>query len=149
MPTVKLTEDFTARELQCPQGKTRAEYPDREKTIPQAADLTPSPSAAGSELTQDRDHAGALVMLVLHDGYSVSARLFDSVRQQVEEILPGVVRDHGFRLKDLCDREFWDRLNDGQRRMAGRCMAYMVVHGILPLRFADSKHEYPKRYQLK
>jgi hypothetical protein len=33
--------------------------------------------------------------------------------------------------------------------MAGRCIANMVVKGQLPLRFAESKHEYPKWYQLR
>ena len=53
-----------------------------------------------------------------------------------------------YNLKVLCGAEFWKPLSDGQKRMAGRCMVHMVEVGLLPLHFAEGRHEYPKLYWL-
>lgn len=85
----------------------------------------------------------------LQDGYAVSKVFYNCIRLQVEDVLPALQPDDRYTLKTLCGKEFWGQLAIGERRMAGRCMAHMVVIGLLPLSFADSKHEYPKWYRLK
>jgi hypothetical protein len=89
-----------------------------------------------------------MIFIILCDGYTVPNTLYTNVREQVAEIIPAVERDVKYTLEMLCGREFWDQLTDGEKRIAGRCMAQMIVKGLLPLRFAETKHEYPKRYQL-
>lgn len=89
---------------------------------------------------------------VLHDGeafYAVNKDFYDSVLLQVEEVIKVLTPGKKYNLKTLCGEEFWDLLDNGERRMAGRCMADIVCRGLLPLTFARSKHEYPKHYQLK
>jgi hypothetical protein len=86
--------------------------------------------------------------IVLYDGYTVSAAFYNSVCHQVEEIIPAMEPDMRYPLKVLCGKAFWQPLSDGEKRMAGRCMAQMVVGGLLPLRFAEGRHEYPKLYRL-
>lgn len=92
-----------------------------------------------------------MIFIFLYDGdkvYTVPAVLFDAVRYQVKEAIPFLVRGKKYTLRWFCGEVFWQLLGDGDKRMAGRCMAHMVFNGQLPLRFAKSKHEYPKHYQL-
>jgi hypothetical protein len=71
------------------------------------------------------------------------------VRRQVEEILPALQRGVPYTLEELCGPEFWGPLSAAERQMAGRCMAFMVAAGQLPLEFVGCKHAYPKRYRLR
>jgi hypothetical protein len=90
--------------------------------------------------------------IMLYDGdnvYTVSAAFYTAVRLQVEESIPGLTPYWKYKSEWLCGNEFWGSLSDGEKRMAGRCIANMVVNGQLLLRFAESKHEYPKWYQLR
>ncbi len=112
----------------------------------------PNPSPAAGNAT------GALAIveshqidrcILLHDGYTVLEIYYDFVRQQVDARLPDLERDASYTAKRLCGKEFWRHLNNGERRMAGRCIAYMVTRNLLPLTFAETRHEYPKKYQLK
>ena len=89
--------------------------------------------------------------IMLYDGeniYTVSAVFYNAVRHEVEESIPGLIPGEKYKSEWLCGDAFWEPLSDGEKRMAGRCIANMVVNGLLPLRFAESKHEYPKWYLL-
>lgn len=86
--------------------------------------------------------------VMLHDGYTVSEDFYKAVRYQAVEVIPVLVRGMKYTSRMLCGDEFWKLLTDGDKRMAGRCIANMVVSGLLPFNFAETKHEYPKRYQL-
>lgn len=89
------------------------------------------------------------ISVLLSDGYPVAQVFYDSIRQQVEAALPALERDAQYTLEMLCCKEFWGKLSDGDRRTAGRCMSDMVKQKLLPLRVADTEHEYPKYYQLE
>lgn len=84
--------------------------------------------------------------ILLGDGYCVSSDFYTALIRQVEAIVPALDAFESYTLKALCGDAFWRQLSNGERRMAGRCMAHMVSHKILPLTFAKTKHEYPKRY---
>ena len=89
--------------------------------------------------------------IMVYDGeniYTVSAAFYNAVQYEVEESIPGLTPSWKYKSEWLCGDAFWTPLSDGEKRMAGRCIAHMVVNGLLPLRFAESKHEYPKWYQL-
>ena len=86
--------------------------------------------------------------MMLHDGYTVTENFYNAVRYQVDEVIPALIRDMKYTSEMLCGDVFWEPLSDGEKRMAGRCIANMVVSGLLPFDFAMTKHEYPKRYQL-
>ena len=87
--------------------------------------------------------------VLLQDGYTVSQAFYESVRRQVEDVIPGLLPNAHYTLKVLCTKEFWDALSDWERRTAGRCMADIVATGVLSLIPAYSRHEYPKQYELK
>jgi hypothetical protein len=86
--------------------------------------------------------------IVLYDGYTVSADFYDKIRYQVEEILDVLDPNEINTLERLCGDEFWQSFTAGEKKMAGRCMANMVVTHQLPFRFVQGEHEYPKLYQL-
>lgn len=79
----------------------------------------------------------------------VMQTLYDSVRKRVENALPAMEQNERYTLEMLCGQDFWELLSDGERRTAGRCMSDMVERKLLPLRVAETKHEYPKYYQLE
>lgn len=81
--------------------------------------------------------------------YPVSAEVIESIRQQVEAALPTLNSHLTYTLEKLCGKAFWAQLDSGERKLAGRCMAHLVVKNQLPLLFVPRKHEYPKHYQLK
>lgn len=89
-----------------------------------------------------------MVFVLLCNGYCVPQAFYDSILSQVREVLPALIPGETYTLKMLCGPDYWDPLDDGDRRIAGRCMADMVAKNLLPLRFAKSKHEYPKCYQI-
>ena len=98
------------------------------------------------------NHNDVYTHIMLYDGdnvYTVSAAFYNAVRYEVEESIPGLIPGMKYKSEWLCGDAFWEPLSDGEKRMAGRCIANMVVNGLLPLRFAKSKHEYPKLYQLR
>lgn len=89
-----------------------------------------------------------IVAIKLYGGYSAPQDFFDSVRFQIEDVLPALQRDARYNSKALCGDGFWELLTRGERILAGRCVAYMVGKKILPLKFAEPGGNCSKRYQL-
>lgn len=85
----------------------------------------------------------------LHDGTWVEERLYESVLQQIRKALPALNQYVKYTAKRLCGKEFWDQLAKCDQINAGKCLVHMVENGLLHLSFAESNHEYPKKYQLK
>jgi len=99
------------------------------------------------------NHAGTTMYICLYDydrnrAYTIPAALYNAIRLQVEEIIPAMERGVEYTLEMLCGDAFWQTLTDGERRMAGRCLAHMVANKRLPLRFVGCPHEHPKKYRL-
>ena len=95
------------------------------------------------------DDNNTKVYLVFKDGFAAPKALYKSVKEQVQEIIPALSSGSALTLEDLCGADFWGSLTDGQRRLAGRCMVFMVRNGKLPLEFTGHICASPKRYQLK
>ncbi|MDP3609444.1 MAG: DUF1413 domain-containing protein [Nitrosomonas sp.] len=85
----------------------------------------------------------------LSGGFSVSKYGYECFREIVVASLPEMNPGKAYNLKKILGREIWSQLDHGDRRLMGRCVAHMVTQKALPLSFAESKHEYPKRYQLQ
>ena len=89
------------------------------------------------------------VMIFIGDGYTVACEFYDSVKHQVEEVLEAIQRDVLYTAEALCGAEFWSLLSKGERRLAGRCLAHMIiVRRLFPLVHCPGRHEYPYRYKL-
>ena len=86
---------------------------------------------------------------LLAGGYQVKAAFIASLRHQIEAALPTLNPNLTYKLEKLCGPAYWATLDAGERKLAGRCMAHLVVKNEFPLLFAPSNHEYPKHYQLK
>lgn len=85
----------------------------------------------------------------LSDGFSVSKDIYECFRQMVVESLAQISPGNAYTLRKILGRDIWNELDNGERRLIGRCVAHMTTRKILPLIIVESKHEYPKRYQLK
>lgn len=95
------------------------------------------------------NHPSADQGLLLTDKTTVPKALYDSIHQEITEIVPALIPDFDYMAKILCGTEFWNSLEKGERIMAGKCLAYMVYQGLLPLKFAGKTKTNALRYQLK
>jgi len=85
----------------------------------------------------------------LSDGYSVTPDFFSEIRLHLLGRLPGLQPGCVYTAEQLAGKEFWALLDRGEQPLAGRCIAHMVSHQMLPLKFVEGKHEYPKLYRLE
>lgn len=88
-------------------------------------------------------------IIELSEGFSVSKNIYECFRQMVVASLPEISPGNAYTLKNILGRDIWSELDNGERRLIGRCVAHMTTRKILPLIIIESKHEYPIRYQLK
>lgn len=88
-------------------------------------------------------------IIELSDGYTVQKYIYECFRQMVVASLPQINLGKAYTLKNILGSDIWSELDNGERRLMGRCVAHMTAHSILPLGIVESKHEYPIRYQLK
>ena len=84
----------------------------------------------------------------LYGGCSAPQDFIDSVRLQIEDGLPALHPGARYTAKTLCGGGFWKLLTRGERILAGRCVAHMVVHKQLPLKFSEPGGNCSKRYEL-
>jgi hypothetical protein len=89
-----------------------------------------------------------LRLLLGTDLNSVDHAFFVLIRRSVEEVIPVLDPNVSYKAEHLLGAEMWESLSNGERRLAGRCLSYMVASGQLRLSVAPTRHEYPKRYLL-
>lgn len=82
----------------------------------------------------------------LSDGYTTSKAFYDHIGKQVASTLPTLKRNRKYKSNSLCGKDYWESLDNADRRIGGRCIAHMVVNRKLPLVLVKGKHEYPKWY---
>ena len=87
--------------------------------------------------------------LIIHLGgrFTVTQGNFDFYRELVETVIPDMEMGKSFTLKKLFGEEFWEYFDDWERRLIGKCVAFMVTRNLLPLRFTGSIKTNPKHYQ--
>lgn len=84
--------------------------------------------------------------MVLLDGSCVDTNFYRRLKAHVLERLPLLSIGVPLPLKKICSVEFWCSFTNGQRRIAGICVANMVAGNEVKLIFMPQKHEYPKMY---
>lgn len=94
-------------------------------------------------------HDDSTARIQLSDNFSVAPEFYDAIRFHIQERLQHLRLHHYYEAKQLAGAEFWDLMDRGDQRLAGRCIANMVSRGLLPLARVKGKHEYPLRYELK
>lgn len=105
-----------------------------------------TPEAADNSTNPDRDERELYLMTCA--SHSIPMNLMRLIRSQVEVVVPELKRDKRYTLKMLCDDAFWNELTHRQRTDAGKCMAYMVGAGMLPLAEAGRTDANAKLYRL-
>lgn len=88
-------------------------------------------------------------ILLLGGRHKALKEFFDIVRQQALEGIPLMNPNMPFKAEMVCGDGFWAALPKPEKWLAGRCVAYMVVKGILPFTFDNSKSGPTKWYRIK
>lgn len=86
------------------------------------------------------------IYLVLNDCTCVDPAFYKRMLEHVRERVPTLAAGSTRSLRQICDPTFWALLNNGERRVAGRCVSHMVVKGEVDLATVQQRHEYPKKY---
>jgi hypothetical protein len=99
------------------------------------------------------NHAGTTMYICLYDydrnrAYTIPAALYNDVLKTVSEVIHLLVPGEIYTVEIIYGKALWGPLTDGEKRMAGRCLAHMVANRRLPLRFVGCPHEHPKKYRL-
>jgi|PlaIllAssembly_1097288.scaffolds.fasta_scaffold2740007_1 hypothetical protein len=89
-----------------------------------------------------------LVNIMLPNGHCLPKALCDSVKHQVEDIIPAMIPGVGYTLKMLCGKEYWKQLSVGERLWAGLYIAYLVATNGLPLSFGQDTGSHHKTYRV-
>ena len=89
------------------------------------------------------------MMVLLQAGHVAPKPFYDSMRYLILDQTPAIKPTHVVTLEDCYDPEVWHQMDIEERKLAGRCMAHMVIYGILPLEFVGCKHGIPNEYRLK
>ena len=90
--------------------------------------------------------------LILYDGlrwYTVPIAFYNDVLNTVSQVIHIFLPGDIYTLRKIYGEALWLQMTDGERRMAGRCLAHMVANNRLPLCFVGCPHEHPKKYQLR
>jgi len=90
-------------------------------------------------------------LLVLQDGrgfFYVPLPLYRRFRDRILIFIPEMIPEIPHKAERLLGTEVWSTLDAGARRVAGRCVAYMVRQGEIGLRRVGCKHEHPAQYEL-
>jgi hypothetical protein len=83
-------------------------------------------------------------------GYNAPTAFYLLVEKQIKKGMHKVMPGNLYTTRMICGEEFWLTLgNNYKKRLAGRCLAHMVVKGRFPFNFIQYKRSPTKRYQLQ
>jgi len=88
-------------------------------------------------------------LVLLSGGHVASKTFYDSIRDLILEQIAAIRSDYVVKLEDFYDPEDWQQITIEDRKLAGRCMARLVIQHEIPLDFVGCKHSIPKEYRLK
>ena len=92
------------------------------------------------------------IILLLKPGLAVRKFFYYEIIRLVEEasrFLKENYPDRKCTLQFLCGNEFWSQHSDGDCRLAGHVMVFLVENELVPFKIADYSCRTPNRYRLK
>lgn len=72
-------------------------------------------------------------------GHSAPISFYAAVADAAEAVIPDLAPDRKFKAEHVCGPNFWVKLSPSQARLAGRCLAHLVLDGSLPLAIHERK----------
>jgi len=91
--------------------------------------------------------APAEIILLLSNGIQIPRVEHDEFRREVQDALRWLPYGVSCRIEHLVRPRFWLPKQSRQRRLLGRCLAYWVTNGELPLEFVGPRRATNKRYR--
>ena len=73
--------------------------------------------------------------------------IMDFVRYVAEDRIPELPYHVEMTAEDICGKDAWELLEEGEARLAGKCMRRLVKDNELPLDPVQTIHEYPLYYR--
>lgn len=86
--------------------------------------------------------------VLLKQGHVATKDFYDCIKIQALDAVNWLPMNITVTLERLCGDTFWSELTTEERKLAGRCMAHLVEHRLVPFEYVGCKHAYPKRYCL-
>lgn len=65
-------------------------------------------------------------IIVMNNGCQAEESFYKMILTQVEDMIPGLTPGSPYTLKTLCGEDIWNLLSNGERVLAGKCMANIV-----------------------
>jgi hypothetical protein len=87
-------------------------------------------------------------MTELHNGWSVETEFLNMLLDAVERRIPTLFPQEKYKLKNICGRDFWNRLDRNEQIIAGMCMVYLVQRYRVQMSFAGKTAYNSNLYQL-
>ena len=87
--------------------------------------------------------------IVLTNGHIRSSDFIDRINRRVIERFPLLPPTMKLVLKDICGRDFWNRLDTGEQIDAGSWMRHMVRTKMVPFEFAGKTSSNSNLYRLE
>jgi len=88
-------------------------------------------------------------IMVLPNGTAVPKVEYDELRREVEDAIGWLPFGVPCSIENLVTPKFWLPKRNRRRRDLGRCLAYWVAKGALPLEFVGPAVRTNKRYRLR
>lgn len=85
----------------------------------------------------------------LNDGYTASKAFYTRIYKMMVAALSGKKPGIQCTVKQYVGKVLWNKLDTGERKLAGRCVAHMVSNSLLSLEFAGKTKANAQLYRLK
>lgn len=99
-------------------------------------------------LSDNHNTSESSIYILLYGGYTVLESFYNNIQSLIKEALPFLVCDEQYTVEILCGSNFWKSLNAGEKKMAGRCVAHMVMESRIRLSFAGKSSSNSRLYRV-
>lgn len=94
--------------------------------------------------------AGVLkvINVYLYSGIFVDQKFLSMIKKHLRKRAPMLPKGVEFTLKQICGKEFWGQRSRYECVLAGNCMVYLEMNGLVPFERVGCIHKSPKKYRL-
>ena len=103
---------------------------------------------SGGDLAADGTAEAEGLMVAMPGGFVVPKTLLNRVFAEAQHRLPLLEQGRVYTVRKMLGKTYWDRLNEHERRNAGRCIAHLASIGLLPLELVGRRRDNAQEFRL-